>query len=109
MAAVDHAALADQLAAAEPALIALRRDLHAHPELSWEEHRTTAALVGRLQEAGLSPRVAPTGTGVVCDIGTSGPMVALRGDIDALRLPDTKAVPYRSLVDGACHACGHDV
>ncbi|MCU1452428.1 MAG: amidohydrolase [Acidimicrobiales bacterium] len=105
----DHAALAALVAENEASLVALRRDLHAHPELSWNEHRTTSALVERLAAAGLEPRVAPTGTGVLCDIGTTGPLVALRGDIDALPLTDTKAVPYRSMVDGACHACGHDV
>jgi amidohydrolase len=93
----------------EADLIALRRDLHAHPEPSWEEHRTTQVLVEQLRAIGLDPRVAPTGTGVVCDIGTDGPMVALRGDIDALRLHDAKEVPYRSTVPGVCHACGHDV
>ncbi|MCU1370149.1 MAG: peptidase amidohydrolase [Ilumatobacteraceae bacterium] len=100
------AAVVDQLA---PELIAIRRDLHAHPEPSWEEHRTTAVLLERLRAAGLEPRVAPTGTGVICDLGTDGPMVAIRGDIDALRLHDTKEVPYRSTVEGVCHACGHDL
>lgn len=90
-------------------LIDLRRDLHAHPEPSWQEHRTTAVLLERLRTAGLEPTVAPTGTGVVCDLGTDGPLVLLRGDIDALRLPDPKDVPYRSTVEGMCHACGHDL
>jgi amidohydrolase len=90
-------------------LVALRRDLHAHPEPSWEEHRTTAALLERLELAGLHPEPGPTGTGVVCDIGTGGPVVAIRGDIDALRVTDEKDVPYRSTVDGVCHACGHDL
>nr|WP_256444563.1 amidohydrolase [Aquihabitans sp. G128] len=87
----------------------MRRDLHAHPELSWQEHRTTAVLRDRLLAAGLPAVVAPMGTGVVCDVGRGGPIVAIRGDIDALRLPDTKDVPYRSTVEGACHACGHDL
>ena len=102
------AAVVDQLA---PELIAFRRDLHAHPEPSWEEHRTTRLLLDRLRLAGLDPHVAPTpsGTGVICDIGSGGPMVAVRGDIDALRLHDTKEVPYRSTVEGVCHACGHDL
>lgn len=99
-------AVVDQL---DAELIAIRRDLHAHPEPSWEEHRTTQVLLDRLRLAGLDPRPGPTGTGVICDLGTDGPMVALRGDIDALRLHDTKEVPYRSTVDGVCHACGHDL
>lgn len=93
----------------EAELIALRRDLHAHPEPSWEEHRTTRVLLDRLRAAGLDPEVAPTGTGVICDVGSDGPVVAVRADIDALRLHDAKEVPYRSTVPGVCHACGHDV
>ena len=104
-----HEHLARSVAVLEPALIALRRDLHAHPEPSWAEHRTTQVLHDRLTAAGLAAHVAPMGTGVLCDIGSGGPVVAIRGDIDALRMPDTKEVPYRSLVDGVCHACGHDL
>jgi amidohydrolase len=91
-------------------LVAFRRRLHRHPEPSWEEHETTAALVERLRAAGLSPEPTRIGTGLVCDIGEGGgPLVALRADIDALRMVDTKSVPYRSEVPGVCHACGHDV
>ena len=91
-------------------LVALRRDLHAHPELGRQEHRTTALLVARLEAAGLSPQVLAAGTGVVCEVGEGdGPVVGLRADIDALPLQDAKDVPYRSRTAGACHACGHDV
>jgi amidohydrolase len=95
----------------EAELIDFRRDLHRHPELGGAERRTTAALVSRLTEAGLSPRVLAAGTGLVCDIiapDGGPPTIGFRGDIDALPLPDAKDVPYRSQVDGACHACGHD-
>lgn len=95
----------------EAELVAFRRSLHRHPELGREEHRTTAAIVDRLVDAGLHPRVLSVGTGLVCDvIGSSGepPEIGLRADIDALPLPDQKQVPYRSQVDGVCHACGHD-
>jgi amidohydrolase len=106
------------LAAHGAELIGLRRHLHANPELSGEEHGTAAFLAARLVEAGLAPVLLPTGNGLVCDIGPDGgpaepddvgPMVALRADLDALPLPDTKDVPYRSTVEGVCHACGHDV
>ena len=50
----------------------------------------------------------PSGTGVVCDIGSDGPLIALRADIDALPISDEKDVPYRSTVEGMCHGCGHD-
>ncbi|MFE0172637.1 M20 family metallopeptidase [Streptomyces sp. NPDC059002] len=94
-------------------LVAFRRDLHTHPELGNQEFRTTAALKARLEEAGLEPRVLAIGTGLTCDIGDWDgvrPMLALRADIDALPIPDTKlGVPYRSTVPDRAHACGHDV
>ncbi|MGQ0465577.1 MAG: amidohydrolase [Sporichthyaceae bacterium] len=89
-------------------LRALRRDLHAHPELARAEVRTTGLLADRLAAAGLAPRRLP-GTGLVCDIGSGPGLVALRADLDALPLPDLKTVPYRSTVPGVAHACGHDV
>jgi amidohydrolase len=92
----------------ESELIATRHDLHMHPEIAHREHRTTELIVGRLKEAGLAPHVLDSGTGVVCDVGSGGRIVALRSDIDALPLPDTKEVPYRSQVPDMCHACGHD-
>ena len=91
-------------------LVAVRRDLHAHPELGRQEHRTTAVLNDRLEAAGLSPKLLSSGTGLVCDVGgDTGPVVVLRADIDALPLDDEKLVPYRSTNAGVCHACGHDV
>jgi amidohydrolase len=100
------------LAAREDELIAFRRDLHAHPELGYHEHRTTSRVALRLAAAGLRPVVLPKGTGLIADIGderSGGPLVALRADLDALPITDEKNVPYRSTVAGACHACGHDV
>ncbi len=90
-------------------LIAIRRHLHAHPELSHREHRTAALVVRELSAVGLRPRLLPQGNGVICDVGEGGPTVALRADLDALPLTDVKDVEYRSTVPGACHACGHDV
>lgn len=95
----------------EEELIAFRRQLHAHPELSWQEHETTALVNSRLSVAGLAPGPLATETGLVLDLGdpSGGPTVALRADLDALPLDDEKDVPYRSTVPGVCHACGHDV
>lgn len=93
----------------ESALIDTRRTLHAHPELSFAEHETTAWISARLIAAGLEPRILPGGTGVVADIGTGPRTVGLRADLDALPVPDLKDVSYRSTVDGVSHACGHDV
>ncbi|MER6632277.1 amidohydrolase [Streptomyces sp. NPDC000987] len=94
-------------------LIAFRRDLHMHPELGNQEFRTTAAIKARLEKAGLQPRVLAAGTGLVCDIGHwagDRPALALRADIDALPIPDTKSeCAYRSTVPDRAHACGHDV
>jgi amidohydrolase len=94
-----------------PELIATRRYLHAHPELSGEEYETAALIARELTAAGLTPRMLPKGNGVICDIEgrRDGPVVALRADIDALPLTDVKDVAYRSTVEGVCHACGHDV
>jgi amidohydrolase len=93
-------------------LIEFRRDLHRHPELGRQEFRTTQQVKARLEQAGLSPRVLPGGTGLLCDIGATDPArprLALRADLDALPVPDTKKVEYRSTVEGRAHACGHDV
>ncbi|MGW4474065.1 M20 family metallopeptidase [Nonomuraea sp. NPDC004354] len=94
----------------EQDLVAFRRDLHMHPELAFAEYRTTQKIADRLDAAGLNPSVLPRGTGLICEVGSGdGPTIALRADIDALALPDEKDVPYRSTVQGICHACGHDV
>jgi amidohydrolase len=89
-------------------LLAFRRDVHANPELGWQEHRTTARIIDELTAAGLTPRKLPRGTGVVCDVGPS-PLIGLRADIDALPVIDGTTGSYRSVVEGVAHACGHDV
>ena len=98
-------------------LVALRRDIHAHPEVGHEEYRTTQLVVDTLARAGLHAEVLSVGTGAICDIlpadsPADGPrqnLVGLRADLDALPITDGKNVPYRSRTDGICHACGHDV
>ena len=103
------------LAEHEAELIEFRRDLHRHPELAFNEHRTTRRVALRLAAAGLRPVILPKGTGMLVDIGseqvpyTDRPVVALRADMDALPMTDDKDVPYRSTVPDVCHACGHDV
>lgn len=100
-----------------PTLVAFRRDMHAHPELGYQELRATKRIAAALDDAGLSPRLLP-GTGVLCDIdppyssvrsGQPRQRVALRADIDALPIPDTTGLPYGSTIDGVAHACGHDI
>ena len=89
--------------------VTVRRDLHAHPELAWQEERTTRVLYDRLLAAGLSPEILPTGTGLICDIGSGDTCVALRADIDALPVTEVIDSPFRSTRPGVAHACGHDV
>ena len=91
-----------------PELIEFRRDLHAHPELSFKEFRTTDRLVARLEAAGLKPRRLE-GTGVVVDVGEGPIATALRGDIDALPIIEETGLPFASTNHGVTHACGHDV
>jgi amidohydrolase len=90
-------------------LVTVRRDIHANPELGWHEERTTRVLRDRLIAAGLAPQVLPTGTGLICDIGSGDTCVALRADIDALPVTEAVDAPYRSRNAGVMHACGHDV
>jgi amidohydrolase len=98
------------LAGHQAELVDFRRDLHAHPEIGYHEHRTTRKIKLRLEAAGLRPTVLPKGTGLLVDIGSgTESVVGLRADLDALPLSDEKNVPYRSTVPNACHACGHDV
>jgi amidohydrolase len=89
-------------------VVAWRRHIHAHPELSRQEHDTTELVSEVLRSIGLHPKVLPGGTGLICDIGTGERCVALRADIDALPLQENTGLPFTSTNDGACHACGHD-
>lgn len=90
-------------------LVADRRDLHAHPELAYQEFRTSALASTRLTELGYGVRNEVGRTGVLGVGGRdSGATVLLRADMDALPVHEANDVPYRSTVDGAMHACGHD-
>ena len=92
-----------------PEMVAVRRDLHAHPELGHHEHRTTQLLAERLAAAGLAPQLLP-GTGLVVDVGDpEAAPVVVRADLDALPVPETSGVPFASTTPGVTHACGHDV
>ena len=86
----------------------IRHYIHQHPELSGQEYQTTAFLKGRLE--GLGIRVLESGlkTGLIAEIGTGHPVVALRADIDALPIVEQTGLPYQSQNPGVMHACGHD-
>lgn len=92
-------------------LIGIRHHLHAHPELSFQEHATSAYIAARLEEWGIPHKVGVADTGIVVDIQGAGPgrCIALRGDMDALPIHELNDVPYRSKNEGVMHACGHDV
>ncbi|WP_306204761.1 amidohydrolase [Actinoplanes sp. RD1] len=97
------------LAAHGTELVAIRRHIHAHPEPSYSEFATAELIARELAAAGLRPELLPAGNGLICDIGEGDRVIAFRADLDALPLPDTKDVPYRSTVPNVTHACGHDV
>ncbi|HEX4954940.1 MAG TPA: M20 family metallopeptidase [Thermoanaerobaculia bacterium] len=93
-----------------PWMVEIRRDLHRHPELGLEEHRTARQVQARLDELGIEHVDGIGGTGVLGLVrgAEPGPAVALRADLDALPLTDAKDVAYKSQIPGKMHACGHD-
>jgi amidohydrolase len=93
--------------------VELRRHLHAHPEISWQEVETSKIVEARLASLGLENirrGFGGTGAGVIADLAgaSPGPCVALRADLDALPINEENDVEYRSVNRGAMHACGHD-
>jgi hippurate hydrolase len=91
-------------------LVALRRDLHAYPELGFEEHRTSEVVAAFLAAAGVEAQRGLAGTGVVgvLKVGDGPRSIGLRADMDALPLQELNPFPHRSRHDGRMHACGHD-
>jgi hippurate hydrolase len=93
-----------------PDFVSLRRDIHAHPELGFEEHRTSQLVADRLREWGLEVHTGIAGTGVVGVLrcGDGPHTIGLRADLDALPLQEDNHFAHRSTHDGRMHACGHD-
>ncbi len=94
-----------------PEFTAIRRDIHAHPELGLEEHRTAALVASKLREWGVEVSEGVGGTGVVGVIRGRRPgqrAIGLRADMDALALVEETGLPYASQHEGRMHACGHD-
>jgi amidohydrolase len=90
-------------------LVAWRRDLHAHPEIAFQEHRTSAFVADKLKSFGLDVHTGLAGTGVVGVLRCGeGAAIALRADIDALPIEEATGLPYASVYRGRMHACGHD-
>jgi amidohydrolase len=94
-----------------PVLIGLRRKIHEHPELAFEEHRTAALVSDHLKGVGIEPKTGVGRTGVVGLVkgGKPGPTLGIRADMDALPVTEATNLPFASKVLGKMHACGHDV
>jgi hippurate hydrolase len=105
--------VADQFSdAVASRLVSLRRDLHANPELSFREEQTAVRLAGALNDLGIDTARRVANTGVVARVRgrrSGGPVVAIRGDIDALPIQEATGLPFASTAAGVMHACGHDV
>lgn len=99
----------DEVEALLPQLREIRHDLHQHPELGFEEHRTQGRVRAWLEDLGYAPRDC-AGTGLVADLHPDrpGPRIALRADLDCLPMAETTPLPYRSVHEGRAHKCGHD-
>jgi len=106
----DHPTLA-QIRPYLPELVAIRRDIHAHPEMGLEEVRTAALVAAKLREWGLEVTEGVGRTGVVGTVRGRLPgqrSIGLRADMDALAIPEATGLPYASTNPGVMHACGHD-
>ncbi|MFT3816634.1 MAG: M20 aminoacylase family protein [Rubrivivax sp.] len=103
-------AITRSLQAEREPFVALRRDLHRHPELAFEEKRTAAVVAQRLQAWGYEVASGIAGTGVVGTLrrGSGGRRLGLRADMDALPIPEATGLEWASVNDGVMHACGHD-
>ncbi|MFG6559015.1 amidohydrolase [Sulfitobacter sp. 1A15299] len=88
--------------------IAWRHDLHRHPELGFEEHRTSEMIARLLTGWGWRVHRGLAGTGVVAQMGQGAPVIGLRADIDALPIVEATGAAHASTVPGKMHACGHD-
>ncbi len=95
----------------EPALIEIRRDIHANPELAFEEVRTAGVVAHELTRLGIEHQTGIAKTGVVGLIkgGRPGPVLAIRADMDALPIEEKTGLPFASTKLGLMHACGHDL
>ncbi len=89
-------------------LVAWRRDIHAHPELSFQEQRTARLVADALEGMGIEAQTGVAKTGVVGFLGEGSPVIGIRADMDALPIFEENNVPYASQTPGVMHACGHD-
>lgn len=105
---IDPGRLDHLVTAVLPDVVEVRRSIHAHPELSGEEYRTTDLLADRLRAQGMLPRARTPKTGLTVELGSGDRLVAFRSDIDALPIQEPPGLSFMSQVPGVMHACGHD-
>jgi hippurate hydrolase len=100
----------DRIAALQDEMTAWRRDIHAHPELGFEEHRTAAIVAQKLEEFGIETHrgIGKTGVVGVLRAGSGARRIGLRADMDALPIREANSFAHRSTHEGRMHACGHD-
>src|SRR5436853_1906185 len=111
----EHDRLKSDIDELVPDIVAMRRDFHEHPELAFEEVRTSGIVAQRLRALGLEVQTGVAKTGVVGVLrgeatspGAGGKTIAIRADMDALPIHELNEIDYRSQTDGKMHACGHD-
>ncbi|MDX1449278.1 MAG: amidohydrolase [Acidimicrobiia bacterium] len=102
---LDTASVVDSVL---PTVVDVRRAIHRHPELAKQEFATTDLVASHLTDAHLQPRLRTPRTGLTVDVGTEGPLVVFRADLDALPITEPRGLPFASENEGVMHACGHD-
>ena len=106
---MDYQKIKDESKSISDWIIKIRRELHEHPELMYEEFKTSKLIRRELDKLKIPYKHPVAETGVLASIGNgNGPCVALRADMDALPIHEETDVPFKSKIDGKMHACGHD-
>jgi len=104
---IDRSIL-DRAEALAPQLVEIRRQIHRHPEMGFEEFETSRLVCRVLDELGVRYRAPVARTGIIAEVGQGKPVIALRADMDALPIVEQTGLPFASQVPGMMHACGHD-
>ena len=89
-------------------MVRIRREIHMHPELGYQEENTAAIITEELKRLGIKATTGIGKTGVLGQINDTGPVVALRADMDALAIQEETGLEFTSKTEGVMHACGHD-
>jgi len=105
---MEQSQMLEKAQALSSAIVAWRRTIHMHPELSFQEYRTARLVADTLREMGIEVETGVGKTGVVARIGEGRPAIGIRADMDALPIQEVNDVPYASQTPGVMHACGHD-